>query len=109
MRQPIALVIRNPVLAGSHPDPSLLRGGRDFYLLTSTFEWYPGVRLHHSRDLVHWRALGGALDSTRLLGLAGWPDSGGGGVPNPSYAGGLVHLVSTNLPPYAGGFTDRPN
>jgi xylan 1,4-beta-xylosidase len=109
MRQPIALVIRNPVLAGSHPDPSLLRVGRDFYLATSTFEWYPGVRLHHSRDLVHWRALGGALDSTRLLDLAGCPDSGGVWAPNLSYAGGLFHLVYSNVSTYAGGFTDCPN
>src|ERR1035438_3591462 len=109
MRQPIALVIRNPVLAGSHPDPSLLRVGRDFYLATSTFEWYPGVRLHHSRDLVRWRAPGGALDSTRLLDLAGCPDSGGVWAPNLSYAGGLFHLVYSNVSTYAGGFTDCPN
>ncbi len=109
MRQPTALVIRNPVLAGSHPDPSMLRVGRDFYLATSTFEWYPGVRLHHSRDLVHWRALGGALGSTRLLDLAGCPDSGEVWAPNLSYAGGLFHLVYSNVSTYAGGFTDCPN
>jgi xylan 1,4-beta-xylosidase len=109
MQQPTALVIRNPVLAGSHPDPSMLRVGRDFYLATSTFEWYPGVRLHHSRDLVHWRALGGALDSTRLLDLAGCPDSGGVWAPNLSHAGGLFHLVYSNVSTYAGGFTDCPN
>ncbi|WP_306921860.1 family 43 glycosylhydrolase [Streptomyces luteogriseus] len=62
-------LIRNPVLPGSHPDPSILRVGPDFYLATSTFEWYPGVRLHHSTDLVHWRPLGGALTGTRLPGL----------------------------------------
>jgi len=104
-----ALVIRNPVLAGSHPDPSMLRVGHDFYLATSTFEWYPGVRLHHSRDLVHWRALGGALDSTRLLDLTGCPDSGGVWAPNLSHAGGLFHLVYSNVSTYAGGFTDCPS
>ena len=70
-------VIRNPILAGSHPDPSILRVGSDYYLATSTFEWCPGVRLHHSRDLVHWRALGGVPDSVRLPDLTGCPDSGG--------------------------------
>jgi xylan 1,4-beta-xylosidase len=109
MRQQAALVIRNPVLTGSHPDPSLLRVGRDFYLATSTFEWYPGVRLHHSRDLVSWRALGGMLDSTRLLDLTGCPDSGGVWAPNLSYADGLFHLVYGNVSTYAGGFTDCPN
>jgi xylan 1,4-beta-xylosidase len=109
MGQPTALVIRNPVLAGSHPDPSMVRVGRDFYLATSTFEWYPGVRLHHSRDLVHWRALGGALGSTRLLDLVGCPDSGGVWAPNLSYAGGLFYLVYGNVSTYAGGFTDCPS
>ncbi|MFD5625006.1 family 43 glycosylhydrolase [Streptomyces sp. NPDC127072] len=102
-------VIRNPVLAGSHPDPSVLRVGSDFYLATSTFEWCPGVRLHHSRDLVHWRALGGALDSTRLLDLTGCPDSGGVWAPNLSYVDGLFHLVYSNVSTYTGGFTDSPN
>jgi xylan 1,4-beta-xylosidase len=102
-------VISNPVLAGSHPDPSILRVGSDFYLATSTFEWYPGVRLHHSRDLVHWRALGGALDGVRLLDLTGCPDSGGVWAPSLSYADGLFHLVYSNVSTYSGGFTDSPN
>lgn len=86
-------MIRNPVLPGSHPDPSLLRVGQDFHLATSTFEWYPGVRLHTSQDLVNWRSLGGALDSEALLDLTGCPDSGGVWAPNLSYADGLFHLV----------------
>jgi xylan 1,4-beta-xylosidase len=53
--------ICNPILSGFHPDPSILRVGEDYYLATSTFEWYPGVRLHQSRDLVNWRALGGII------------------------------------------------
>ncbi|GAA4991300.1 family 43 glycosylhydrolase [Kitasatospora paranensis] len=101
--------IRNPVLTGSHPDPSILRVGADYFLATSTFEWYPGVRLHHSRDLVHWQPLGGALDSTRLLDLTGCPDSGGVWAPNLSYADGLFHLVYSNVSTYAAGFTDSPN
>ncbi|MFC8447459.1 glycoside hydrolase family 43 protein [Kitasatospora sp. NPDC057223] len=102
-------MIRNPVLPGSHPDPSLLRVGQDFYLATSTFEWYPGVRLHTSQDLVHWRPLGGALDRTALLDLTGCPDSGGVWAPNLSHADGLFHLVYSNVSTYAGGFTDCAN
>ncbi|WP_175607754.1 family 43 glycosylhydrolase [Peterkaempfera bronchialis] len=109
MRPQTALVIRNPLLTGSHPDPSIVRVGGDFYLATSTFEWYPGVRLHHSRDLVHWRPLGGALDSTALLNLAGCPDSGGVWAPHLSCPDGLFHLVYSNVSTYAGGFTDAPN
>lgn len=70
-------MIRNPILPGFHPDPSILRVEEDYFIATSTFEWAPGVRLHHSRDLRHWRELGGALGDGRLLDLAGVPDSGG--------------------------------
>ncbi|GGN58844.1 xylan 1,4-beta-xylosidase [Streptomyces albiflavescens] len=109
MRRQTAQVIHNPVLAGSHPDPSVLRVGDDFYLATSTFEWHPGVRLHHSRDLVNWRPLSGVLDSARLLDLTGCPNSGGVWAPNLSHADGLFHLVFSNVSTYAGGFTDSPN
>lgn len=102
-------VVRNPILPGSHPDPSIVRVGADHYLATSTFEWFPGVRLHHSRDLVRWRPLGGALDSTRLLDLTGCPDSGGVWAPNLTCADGLFHLVYSNVSTYAEGFTDSPN
>jgi xylan 1,4-beta-xylosidase len=94
MRNRRAGLIRNPVLPGSHPDPSILRVGPDFYLATSTFEWYPGVRLHHSTDLVHGPPLGGALTGTRLFDLTGCPDSGGVWAPGLSHADGLFHLVT---------------
>lgn len=109
MREQVPGVIGNPVLAGSHPDPSIVRVGSDYYLATSTFEWAPGVRLHHSTDLVHWRPLGGALDGPRLLDLTGCPDSGGVWAPALSHADGLFHLVYSNVSTYAGGFTDSPN
>lgn len=44
----------HPILPGFHPDPSLCRVGDDYFLATSTFEWFPGVRFHRSRDLVTW-------------------------------------------------------
>src|SRR5262249_36186795 len=99
-------VIRNPILPGFNPDPSILRVGADYYIATSTFEWYPGVRIHHSRDLVTWRALGGVLDRRGLLELAGCPDSGGVWAPNLSYADGLYYLVFSNVSAYAAGFSD---
>ena len=46
--------VKNPVLKGFNPDPSLLRVGEDYYIATSTFEWFPGVWIHHSRDVVNW-------------------------------------------------------
>ncbi|WP_406011005.1 glycoside hydrolase family 43 protein [Streptomyces sp. NBC_00637] len=102
-------MIHNPVLRGFEPDPVILRVGDDFYIATSTFEWYPGVRIHHSRDLVDWRALGGALDNRRLLDLSGVPDSGGVWAPGLSYADGLFHLVFTVVDTYAEGWKDLAN
>jgi xylan 1,4-beta-xylosidase len=101
--------ISNPVLRGARPDPSILRVEDEYYLATSTFEWYPGVRLHRSRDLVTWTSLGGALDETRLLDLSGCPDSGGVWAPNLTYADETFFLVYSNVSTYAGGFTDCPN
>src|SRR5689334_892952 len=102
-------VIQNPVLTGFHPDPSILRVGDDYYLATSTFEWFPGVTLHHSRDLVNWRPLGGALTGEQFLQMRGVRDSGGVWAPCLSYADGLFHLVYSNVGTYGGGFWDTPN
>lgn len=69
--------IQNPILKGFHPDPSILRVGDDYYIATSTFEWVPGVRIHHSRDLLHWQPIGYALKNKEELDLTGVMASGG--------------------------------
>ncbi|QSB12610.1 glycoside hydrolase family 43 protein [Natronosporangium hydrolyticum] len=102
-------LVRNPVLPGFHPDPSILRVGTDYYLATSTFEWYPGVRLHHSTDLVHWRALGGILTERRLLDLLGSGDSCGVWAPDLSYTDGLFYLVYTDVSSFDCGYWDSQN
>lgn len=101
--------IRNPVLRGFHPDPSILRVGEDYYLATSTFEWYPGVTVHHSRDLVHWRSLGGILTEQRLLDLRGAADSAGVWAPDLSYVDGEFHLVYTDVSSFTSGYWDPQN
>jgi xylan 1,4-beta-xylosidase len=58
---------RNPILSGFYSDPSLLRVGGDFYLVNSTFSWFPGIPVFHSRDLVHWRQIGNAIDRPTQL------------------------------------------
>jgi len=58
---------RNPVLAGFHPDPSITRVGSDYYLVTSSFAWWPGLPVFHSRDLVNWRRIGHALNRREQL------------------------------------------
>ncbi|MBF9130536.1 glycoside hydrolase family 43 protein [Plantactinospora sp. S1510] len=102
-------LIRNPVLPGFNPDPCILRVGADYYIATSTFEWYPGVRVHHSTDLVHWRPLGGILTERRLLDLAGAADSAGIWAPDLSYVDGVFYLVYTDVSSFASGYWDSQN
>lgn len=65
--------IQNPVLPGFNPDPSIVRVGDTYYIATSTFEWFPGVRIHESKDLVHWNLVKNVLDTTTLLDMRGIP------------------------------------
>ena len=69
--------IKNPVLPGFHPDPAMIRVGDDYYLATSTFEWFPGVAVYHSRDLVHWEFAAYPLTRVSQLDLRGVPSSCG--------------------------------
>ncbi|NGO10294.1 glycoside hydrolase family 43 protein [Streptomyces sp. HC44] len=87
--------LRNPVLPGFHPDPSIVRVGADYFIATSTFEWYPGVPVHRSKDLVHWEPAGHILDRPDLLDLRGVPDSAGVWAPSLSYRDGQFWLVYT--------------
>ncbi|HSP68268.1 MAG TPA: glycoside hydrolase family 43 protein [Bryobacteraceae bacterium] len=92
--------IRNPILPGFNPDPSILRVGDDYYIATSTFEWYPGVQIHHSRDLMHWRLLTRPLRRESQLNMLGDPDSCGVWAPCLSYSDGLFWLAYTDVKRY---------
>ena len=61
----------NPILRGFNPDPSIIRVGEDYYIATSTFEWWPGVKISHSSDLVNWSAHGYILTDPEKLDLRG--------------------------------------
>ena len=89
--------IRNPILPGFNPDPSIVRVGDDYYIATSTFEWYPGVQIHHSRDLVHWRLKTRPLKRASQLDMLGDPDSCGIWAPCLTHADGLFWLVYTDV------------
>jgi xylan 1,4-beta-xylosidase len=95
------MTIHNPILPGFNPDPSILRVGDDYYIATSTFEWFPGVQIHHSRDLVHWRLLTRPLTRASQLNMIGDPDSCGIWAPCLSYADGLFWLIYTDVKRYA--------
>lgn len=89
------MVIQNPILRGFHPDPSIVRVGEDYYLATSTFEWWPGVRLHHSRDLVNWELIEYPLNRVSQLDLRGVGASQGIWAPCLTYDDGIFYLVYT--------------
>ncbi|RHW18398.1 glycoside hydrolase family 43 protein [Sphingomonas gilva] len=90
-------MIRNPILRGFNPDPSIVRVGDDYYIATSTFEWMPGVQIHHSRDLANWRLAARPLDR---IDLTGRPDGCGVWAPCLTHADGLFHLVYTDVRRY---------
>jgi len=88
-------MIQNPILRGFNPDPSIIRVGEDYYIATSTFEWFPGVQIHHSRDLAHWRLLTRPLDRISQLDLRGVGASQGVWAPCLTYDKGIFYLVYT--------------
>ncbi len=92
--------VHNPFLRGFNPDPSILRVGDDFYVATSTFEWYPGVQIHHSRDLVHWRLLTRPLRRAAQLDMRGDPDSCGVWAPALRLIDGKFTLIYTDMKRY---------
>lgn len=102
-------MIHNPILPGFNPDPSICRVGEDYYIATSTFEWFPGVQIHHSRDLVHWRLLTHALDETRLLDMRGVPSSGGIWAPCLTHHDDTFHLCYTVVHEHEAATKDTPN
>ncbi|MEK3795278.1 glycoside hydrolase family 43 protein [Paenibacillus sp. FSL R7-0204] len=87
----------NPIISGFHPDPSICRVGDDYYLVTSTFEYYPGVPVFHSRDLVHWRQIGHCLTTPSQLPLENSWSSGGIFAPTLRYHNGWFYMVTTNV------------
>ena len=88
---------QNPILSGFHPDPSICRVGDDFFLVTSSFDYFPGLPLFQSRDLVHWRQIGHVLDrSSQLPGRCPGP-SGGIFAPTLRFHEGVFYVITTNI------------
>lgn len=89
--------VHNPVLPGCHPDPSVCRVGDDVYLACSSFHHFPGIPLFHSRDLVHWRAVGHALTRPSQLDLRACPSGLGIFAPTLRHHAGRFWLASTHM------------
>jgi xylan 1,4-beta-xylosidase len=85
----------NPILPGCYPDPSICRVGKDYYLVTSTFEYFPGLPVFHSRDLTHWHQIGHVLDRPSQLDLDEIRPSGGLYAPTIRYQNGTFYVINT--------------
>lgn len=87
---------QNPIIPGFHPDPSICRVGSDYYLTVSSFEYFPGLPLFHSRDLVHWRLIGHAMTRPSQLVLDNAWTSGGLYAPSIRHHNGKFYIACTN-------------
>ncbi len=103
--------IQNPIIRGFNPDPSIVRVEDDYYIVTSTFEWFPAYQIHHSRDLRHWQLVSRPLDRVSQVDLLGVPDSCGIWAPCLTYHDGIFYLLYTNVRSFDGawGMKDTPN
>ncbi|GEK88821.1 alpha-N-arabinofuranosidase [Alkalibacterium putridalgicola] len=87
----------NPILKGFSPDPSVCAVGEDYYLVTSTFSYFPGVPIYHSKDLVNWKQIGNILDRKEQLPLEGAGHSRGIFAPTLRYHNGMFYMITTNV------------
>lgn len=88
---------KNPILSGFYPDPSICRVGKDFYLVNSSFVYFPGVPIFHSQDLAHWEQIGNILDRTSQLPVGGSEISRGIFAPTIRYHKGTYYMITTNV------------
>lgn len=85
----------NPVLKGFHPDPSICRSGSDYYLVTSSFEYFPGIPVYHSSDLVNWTQIGNCVQDADAFPMADVKDSGGIWAPTIRCENGMFYVTAT--------------
>lgn len=101
--------LTNPILPGFNADPSILRVGEDYYIAVSTFEWWPGVQIHHSKDLANWDLITRPLTRKSQVDLRGDPDSCGIWAPCLTHDGEKFWLVYTDVKRKDGSFKDAHN
>lgn len=101
--------IKNPILKGFHPDPSIIRVGTDYYVATSTFQWFPGIQIHHSKDLKNWRLVNRVLCRTSQLDMRGEEDNMGVWAPCLSYDKGVFYIVYSDVKQTTDSYGDSHN
>lgn len=87
--------IQNPILPGFYPDPSICRVGEDYYLVNSSFSYFPGVPVFHSKDLINWEQIGHILDRPSQLNLTNQAISQGIYAPTIRYNNGVFYMITT--------------
>jgi len=87
---------KNPIIPGFYPDPSICRAGEDYYIVNSSFEYFPGVPLFHSRDLINWRQLGYCLTRKTQLFFDNAARPSGIYAPTIRHHEGTFYLITTN-------------
>lgn len=94
---PQTITLHNPIIPGYHPDPSICRVGEDYYIVNSSFQYFPGVPVYHSKDLVNWEQIGNVLDRESQLPLERANSYGGIFATTIRYHEGLYYMVTTNV------------
>lgn len=89
--------VTNPIIPGFHPDPSVCRVGNDFYLVNSSFQYFPGVPIYHSRDLQSWQLIGNVLDRQSQLPLKDATSWQGIYAPTIRFHKGVYYMITTNI------------
>lgn len=90
----------NPIIPGSFPDPSICRVGKEFYLVNSSFEYFPALPIHHSKDLINWELIGYGLNDNiydSQINLIDVQQEGGIHAPSIRYNDGLFYIIATNV------------
>ena len=87
----------NPIIPGFHPDPSVCRVGDDYYLVNSSFEFFPGVPVYHSKDLINWKLIGHCLTRSSQVNLSGTAIWSGVWAPTIRYNQGVFYMITTNV------------
>lgn len=90
-------ILNNPIIPGFYPDPSICRVSDDYYMITSSFAYFPGIPIFHSKDLVNWKQIGHVLDRPSQLNLEGVGISGGIFAPTIRYNKGVFYIITTNI------------
>lgn len=85
----------NPVRRGFYPDPSVIRVGDDYYMVNSSFQYFPAIPISHSKDMVHWETIGHAVTESSYLDLSEIPDSHGIWAPDIEYINGKFYVIAT--------------